>query len=84
MYFSALFPKSLNSPTKQRSVHLNAKMSDVMGKAKYKISNWQQYNQALVNRGSIIFGVMKLLYRAGAANSAMVIEEDALRLLMLS
>ena len=24
-----------------------------MGKAKHKISNWQQYNQALVNRGSL-------------------------------
>ena len=26
-----------------------------MGKAKRKISNWQQYNQALVNRGSLTF-----------------------------
>ncbi len=24
-----------------------------MGKAKHKISNWQQYNQALVNRSSL-------------------------------
>ncbi|OOE38612.1 IS5 family transposase, partial [Salinivibrio kushneri] len=28
-----------------------------MSKAKYKISNWKQYNQALVNRGSITFWV---------------------------
>ncbi len=27
--------------------------SNQMGKAKHKISNWQQYNQALVNRGSL-------------------------------
>lgn len=29
----------------------------MMGKAKYKISNWKQYNQALINRGSITFWV---------------------------
>lgn len=28
-----------------------------MGKAKYKISNWKQYNQALINRGSITFWI---------------------------
>ncbi|OOE43451.1 IS5 family transposase [Salinivibrio kushneri] len=28
-----------------------------MSKAKYKISNWKQYNQALINRGSITFWV---------------------------
>lgn len=29
----------------------------MMSKAKYKISNWKQYNQALINRGSITFWV---------------------------
>lgn len=29
----------------------------MMGKAKYKISNWKQYNQALINRGSITFWI---------------------------
>ncbi|WP_042483451.1 IS5 family transposase [Vibrio diazotrophicus] len=28
-----------------------------MSKAKYKISNWKQYNQALINRGSVTFWV---------------------------
>ncbi len=28
-----------------------------MGKAKYKITNWKKYNQALVNRGSLTFWV---------------------------
>lgn len=28
-----------------------------MSEAKYKISNWKQYNQVLVNRGSIVFWV---------------------------
>ncbi len=27
------------------------------GKAKHKISNWQQYNQELVNRGSVTFWI---------------------------
>ena len=33
-----------------------------MGKSKHKISNWQQYNQALVQRGSLTsqFGYRKL------------------------
>jgi len=26
-----------------------------MGKAKRKITNWKQYNQALINRGSVTF-----------------------------
>ncbi|MCQ1059049.1 IS5/IS1182 family transposase, partial [Photobacterium sp. ZSDE20] len=26
-----------------------------MGKSKRKITNWKQYNQALVNRGSLTF-----------------------------
>lgn len=29
----------------------------MMSKAKYKISNWKQYNQALINRGSVTFWV---------------------------
>ncbi|PCS21341.1 Mobile element protein [Candidatus Enterovibrio escicola] len=29
----------------------------MMGKAKHKISNWKQYNQALVNRGSVTFWI---------------------------
>ncbi|TOY93627.1 transposase [Vibrio fluvialis] len=28
-----------------------------MSKTKYKISNWKQYNQALINRGSVTFWV---------------------------
>ena len=28
-----------------------------MGKAKHKVTNWSQYNKALVNRGSINFWV---------------------------
>lgn len=28
-----------------------------MGKAKYKVTNWKQYNQALVNRGSVTFWI---------------------------
>jgi hypothetical protein len=28
-----------------------------MGKAKYKITNWSQYNKALVNRGSLTFWI---------------------------
>ncbi|PCS22462.1 Mobile element protein [Candidatus Enterovibrio escicola] len=28
-----------------------------MGKARHKISNWQQYNQELVNRGSVTFWI---------------------------
>ncbi|PCS23281.1 Mobile element protein [Candidatus Enterovibrio escicola] len=28
-----------------------------MGKVKAKISNWKQYNQALVNRDSVIFWI---------------------------
>ncbi|PCS21512.1 Mobile element protein [Candidatus Enterovibrio escicola] len=28
-----------------------------MGKAKHKISNWKQYHQALVNRGSVTFWI---------------------------
>ena len=29
-----------------------------MGKSKHKISNWKQYNQALVQRGSLTVGVV--------------------------
>ncbi len=29
----------------------------MMGKAKLKINNWKEYNQALVNRGSVIFWI---------------------------
>ncbi|WP_263363633.1 transposase [Candidatus Enterovibrio escicola] len=28
-----------------------------MGKVKHKINNWKQYNQTLVNRGSVTFGI---------------------------
>ncbi|WP_146679019.1 hypothetical protein [Candidatus Enterovibrio escicola] len=36
----------------------------MMGKTKQKISNWKQYNQVLVNRGSVTFW-MVLLIRTG-------------------
>ncbi|WP_097356224.1 transposase [Candidatus Enterovibrio escicola] len=29
----------------------------MMGKTQHKISNWKQYNQALVNRGSVTFWI---------------------------
>ncbi|NNU14265.1 hypothetical protein HL669_21885 (plasmid) [Vibrio parahaemolyticus] len=32
-----------------------------MPKPRYKTTNWKLYNQALINRGSLTFGLMKRL-----------------------
>ncbi|PCS22767.1 Mobile element protein [Candidatus Enterovibrio escicola] len=45
----ALFSKYLNSSQFLRSDHRGVKWEVMMGKAKYKISNWKQYRQALLN-----------------------------------
>ena len=41
----------MNKPTKQ------PKKKKTAGKKKYKVRNWKEYNQALVNRGKVLFWI---------------------------
>lgn len=45
-----------------------------MGKARHNISNWRQYNRALINRGSLIFWVDEQAINSGIAISIMAAE----------
>ncbi len=60
-----LFPKYLNSSQFLRLDHNGVKMEGIMAKAKYKISNWKQYNQALINQGSVTFWIDVAAIKAG-------------------
>jgi hypothetical protein len=45
-------------------------------KDKYRIRNWRQYNQSLVNRRSILFGSMEKLLKNGTVLRKPVSRED--------
>ncbi|PCS22670.1 Mobile element protein [Candidatus Enterovibrio escicola] len=52
-----MFPKYLNESPFLQSGHHGVKREVIRGKHKYKISHWKQYNQALVNCGSVTFWI---------------------------
>ncbi|WP_150142267.1 hypothetical protein [Candidatus Enterovibrio escicola] len=45
----------------------------MMGKVKHKINNWKQYNQALVNLGSMTFWINDAAIKAWLCQSITVI-----------